>query len=131
MRWMKWVGVFAALQLIVACFLPWVHIEFRSIIITGVDSGGTNWGMPGNAHFLFAGIYLILGLIPKIWAKRTNIFIGGINLAWAVRNFIMIAGCEAGECPVKKIGLYLILFSSILMLIAALFPDIKLEDQNK
>lgn len=128
---MKWVGIFTALLLIVSCFFPWVTIEYKSITISGTNSAGTNWGMPANSHFVFAGLYLIFALLPKIWAKRTNIFISGINLAWAARNFIMIAGCEAGECPVKRAGLYVVLFSSILMLIAALFPDLKLKDQNK
>jgi hypothetical protein len=58
---------------------------------------------------------------------RSNLFFAAINLAWAVRNFIMIGGCEMGECPQKHTALYIILFSSIVMMIAALFSDLRLK----
>jgi hypothetical protein len=39
--------------------------------------------------------------------------------------------CRQGECPEKQIGLWLVMFASVLMLIAALFPDVQLKEEKK
>jgi len=39
--------------------------------------------------------------------------------------------CRVGECPEKQIGLWLVLLASALILIAALFPDVKLKEEKK
>ena len=127
---MKWIGIVAALALIIACFFPWVFIESKNITVTGIDSKGTNFGKPGYFHFAMTVFFLFFHLIPKVWAKRANLLITALNLGWAIRNFIIIPGCEGGECPVKKAGIYLLLFSSVLMLVASLFPDMKLPKQS-
>jgi hypothetical protein len=36
-----------------------------------------------------------------------------------------------GDCHAKKAGIYLILFASLLMMAAALFPDTKLPEDRK
>jgi hypothetical protein len=54
-----------------------------------------------------------------------------MNFAWAIRNYFVLASCQGGDCPEKKTGIYLVILSSIIMLAAALFPDVKLPDQNK
>ncbi|HEY9364269.1 MAG TPA: hypothetical protein VIQ00_13465 [Chitinophagaceae bacterium] len=130
MRVMKWVGYLFVLVLIYAAFLPWATIESKQLTITGMNTTGTNWGVPANLHFVFIGIYVIFSLLPFISVKRMNILITVINLAWAMRNFIMLARCEGGECPVRRIGLYLILLSSIIIFITTLFPDIKLKPED-
>ena len=131
MKWMKWMGLMAAFLLVIACFMPWVIIESKSIIVSGVEASGTNFGRPGYFHFIMTALFLICLFIPRIWAKRSNLLICAFNIAWAVRNFIIISSCHMGECPVKKAGLYLTLFASIVMLISSLFPDIKLKTQEK
>lgn len=131
MRYMKWIGLFAAVLLIASCFLPWVIITSKNIVVTGVDSTGTNFGKPGYAHFLLSFFFIIFHLIPKLWAKRWNLVIVALNIAWAVRNFLIISMCREGECPEKKIGLWLVMLGSVLILIAALFPDIKLKTDKK
>ena len=128
---MKWIGLFAAVLLIASCFLPWVIITSKNIVVTGVDSTGTNFGKPGYAHFLLSFFFIIFHLIPKLWAKRWNLVIVALNIAWAVRNFLIISMCREGECPEKKIGLWLVMLGSVLILIAALFPDIRLKTDKK
>ena len=130
MRWMKWIGLLSALLLIISCFMPWVFIESKNITISGVDATGTNFGKPGYFHFIMAGIYIIFTLIPRVWSQRSNLLICAFNLAWAIRNFIIISACRMGECPAKEPGLYLSLFASALMLLSAFFPDIKLKSGN-
>jgi hypothetical protein len=127
MRIMKWIGLAAVILLITSCFIPWIVIESRNITVTGVDATGTSFGKPGYFHFFCAFFFSVFHFIPKIWAKRLNLLVVGLNTAWAVRNFFLIAACQGGECPEKKIGLYLVLFSSILMLLSSFFPDMKMN----
>jgi hypothetical protein len=128
---MIWIGLFAVVLLVGSCFLPWVIITSKNIIVSGVDSTGTNFGKPGYAHFVLSFFFIVFHLIPKLWAKRINLLIVALNIAWAIRNYFVIAMCREGECPEKQIGLWLVLFASVLMLIAALFPDIQLKEEKK
>src|SRR5215207_3598180 len=131
MRYMKWIGLLALILLVYSCFLPWIIIPSKNIIVSGVDSTGTNFGKPGYAHFVLGLFFIILHLIPKLWAKRVNLLIVALNIAWAVRNYFIISMCREGECPEKQIGLWLVLAASVLMLVAALFPDIQLKEERK
>lgn len=70
-------------------------------------------------------------LLPFIWAKRTNIFFCGFNIAWATRNYILLSKCYGGDCPVKKAGLYILIIASILMLLASFFSDIEIKEEKK
>ena len=131
MRYMKWVGLFAVILLIVSCFLPWVIIPSKNIVVSGVESTGTNFGKPGYTHFVLSFFFIIFHFIPRLWAKRSNLLVVALNIAWAIRNYFIISMCREGECPEKQIGLWLVLLASFLVLIAALFPDIKLKEENK
>ena len=131
MRYMKWIGLAAAVLLIVSCFSPWVFIESRSITVSGIDATGTNYGKPGYFHFLMAALFLLCNFVQRVWAKRMNLAITALNLGWAIRNFFVIAACQGGECPAKKSGIYLMLLASVLMLLSALFPDIKLAEEKR
>ena len=123
-------GLFAAVVLIVACFFPWVTIVSKSIIVSGVASEGTYFGKPGYLHFIFTIPYILLLLNNKLWSRRVNVFICALNLTWSIRNFIVISTCQAGICPQKQPALYLVLISSIFMMIAVLFADAKMKADN-
>lgn len=130
MRWMKWMGLAAAALLIVACFRPWVVIRSLTITVSGVEASGTNFGKPGYLHFILLLFFIPFSLLPKIWAKRFNLLVVALNLAWAFRNFVLISQCRAGECPEKQAGLYLMMLASVLMLVAALFPHMPGDHRN-
>lgn len=127
MRWMKWTGVAAAILLIASCFMPWVIITSKNISISGVDTTGTNFGKPAYFHFILTAFYLVFTFIRQVWAVRGNMFVTAFNLGWAIRNFFIITICRGGECPEKQTAVYLIVVTSSLMLLSALFPDIKLK----
>jgi len=93
---MKWIGIVAAIALIVACFFPWVFIESKNITVTGIESTGTSFGKPAYVHFFLAPIYLLFSFIPKVWAKRWNLLIVALNIAWAARNYFIISACSGG-----------------------------------
>lgn len=128
---MKWIGLLAVILLVVSCFTPWVIIQSKNIVVSGIDSAGTNFGKPGYVHFILSVFFIVFHFIQKLWAKRWNILIVVLNIAWAARNFFIISMCREGDCPEKQIGLWLVLIASVLMLLAALFPDIKLIEDRK
>ena len=133
MRWIKWTGIAAAVLLIIACFMTWVtislppyHGEVRSeVVVSGVDASGTNFGKPAYFHFVTTFFFLLFTLRQRVWAKRANLLVTAVNMAWAVRNYFIITMCRGGDCPEKHVAIYLIIIASTLMLISALFPDFK------
>ena len=131
MRFMKWIGLMAVMLLVVSCFTPWVFIESKSIIVSGIDSTGTNFGKPGYFHFLFSFFFILFHFIKKIWAKKWNLLVVALNISWAIRNFIIITICRAGDCPEKKAGMYMVLLASAIMFLSALFPDIEIKEEKE
>lgn len=131
MRYIKWIGLGAALLLIISCFIPWVIIESRHITVSGVDAAGTAYGKPGYLHLVLVVFFLFFHFTPRLWAKRANLLVVGLNTAWAIKNFFLIAVCRGGECPERQAGLYLMLAGSLLLLVAALFPDMEMPGNDK
>lgn len=131
MRYMKWIGLAAAVLLVISCFTPWVFIESRNITVSGIDATGTNFGKPGYFNLLMTFIFLLFHFTPKVWAKRSNLLITALNLGWAIRNYFIISMCRGGECPEKETGIYLMLMASLIMIVSALFPDIKLKEEKQ
>lgn len=107
--------------------MPWTVIESKNIVVTGFASEGTSYGKPGYMNVILSMVSLLLFAIPKIWAKRTNVFVAAINLAWAFRNYLVLSGCMLGECPEKKPGLYLLLLAAAVIQVMALLPKINVE----
>jgi hypothetical protein len=127
---MKWIGWAAAITLVISCFISWVYVPWIGFTATGMDAG-PEFRSPAWAHIIFTFLFLIFSLVQRIWAKRTNLIVTALNLGWAVRNFLLITGCSGGDCPVKKTGIWLVLFTSVLMLLASMFPDMKLKAAEK
>jgi hypothetical protein len=130
MRYMKWIGLAAAVLLTVSCFTPWIFIESKNIIISGVDATGTNYGKPGYFHFVLAAVFLLCTFMPRVWAKRLNLMVTALNLGWCLRNFFILATCSGGECPIRQTGIWLALVASVLMLVSALFPDMRVPEKK-
>jgi len=122
---MSWLGLAAVILLIISCFTPWIVIDTPPIVVSGVDAGGTTYGKAGYLHFVLSIVFLVCLFVPRIGFKRLNVAIGAINLAWAIRNFLVIGNrCEGGVCPVKQWGIYCVLLAAVLMLVATLFPHL-------
>lgn len=130
MRFSKWVGIFGVLLVIIAAFQPWVWIPSMNITVTGLHATGTNFGKPAMLNLFVSAIAAILFYVPTVMAKRANLFFCAFNMAWTIRNYIIVSTCRGGECPQKQIGLYLLIAASVIMIIAALFPDIKLKEER-
>lgn len=131
MKYSKWIGFAGIILLIIACRMSWVVIISKNITVTGLEAAGTNYGKPGLMNIIMGCLAMVFFLLPKVWAKRANLFVCAFNAAWAVRNYILVSACYMGECPVKQTGLYLLLVASVVMLVAALFPRLELKENNQ
>lgn len=102
MKHSKWIGFFAVCILTIAAFQPWIWVPSNNIVITGMHTKGTNFGKPALMNLIVSGVAAILFLIPSVMAKRANLFFCAFNVAWGLRNFVIVSTCRAGECPEKK-----------------------------
>ncbi|MGN6214064.1 hypothetical protein [Parafilimonas sp.] len=125
MKYSQTIGCILVLLLAGACYLPWSFIPERNILVTGMQAPGTMYGKPGLMHMVLGVVLLLFFIIPRVWVKRANVFIGAINLAWSIRNFMLLSTCYMGECPEKKIGLYVELLLCIGILIMTFLPELK------
>ncbi|MFT4022520.1 MAG: hypothetical protein QM664_01900 [Flavihumibacter sp.] len=133
MKYSSLIGVIAALAVIGSCTMWWIVIPDKNIHVSGFVSGGTRFGKPGLINAFMSGVALLLFVIPRVWAKRANLFFAAFNLAWAIRNYILLSSCHGGDCPEKQAGLYLLVAASALLLAMAmaLFPDLPVSQDKK
>ena len=131
MKYSQWIGVAAAIILVIACFLPWTYHPDLNKNFTGFFSENNIYGKPGYVFIVVNIIACVFFLIQRVWAKRWNLFICAIILSYAIKSFIVFSGCYRGICPDKKAGLWIMLLSAIVMLAMTMFPDIKLKEEGK
>ncbi len=131
------VGLGACILLLISCFLPWTYYADPHITseaektFTGFFTFHNQYGKPGMLLSLIAVLVFILMLLPKIWAKRANIFITALGLGYAVKTYILYTSCYNAYCPEKKAGIFIMMLSVVLLLAASMFPDVKLENEDK
>ncbi len=131
MKYSQLLGCIAVIALAASCYLPWSIIADKNILITGLSAPGTVYGKPGLMHFVLGFLLILFFLIPKIWAKRINVFIAAINFAWCVRNYILLSTCFMGECPKLKYGIFIEILLSFVVLIMTFIPDLKSLEKKK
>lgn len=130
MKYSQQIGILAAIGLVISCFFPWSIIISKNLSISGFATKGTSFGRPGLFHAIFCTASVLFFAVPRIWAKRTNVFIGAINLAWAIRNYVLVSSCMLGECPEKQPALYVVLGCAIIMQLMVLFPNLQVENKK-
>lgn len=131
MKYSQMIGIAAAIILVIAGFLPWTFHPDLNKNFTGFFSENNIYGKPGGVFIVVSIVAIVFFAIRRVWAKRWNMFICAIILSYAIKSFIVFSGCYRGICPDKKAGLWLMLLSAIIMMIMALFPDIKLKEGKK
>jgi len=127
MKYSQRIGIVAAIALMAICFFPWSYIASKQITVSGFSAIGTNFGKPGLINFALCVVMLVMFVVPTIWAKRTNVFIAALNLAWSFRNYLLLSSCMMGECPGKKWGLYVLVFLAFVIQIMALLPKLEVK----
>ncbi len=126
MKHSQLLGVAACLLLIINCFFPWSYVAEIHLLITGWQAGET-LGKPGVFNIILCSIMVLFFLIPKIWAKRTNVIIGALNIAWSVRNYLLVSTCSGGICPEKRAGIFLLILLSFFIEIMTFIPPVKIK----
>jgi hypothetical protein len=129
-RYSKWISLFAFVLLLVACFLPWTYHADVNQDFTGFYSAKNIYGKPAKLLLIFAGITTLCAFVPVLWMKRTALLVGGLNVAYGIKNFLLFGSCYLGYCPEKKIGLFLMLLSTILVFLMSFFPDGKVKSKS-
>jgi hypothetical protein len=130
MKYSNWIGILSVIVLIYASFQPWVFIDSQNLTLTGMNTAGTTFGKPALVNLVLSAVAAMLFLLPYVFAKRANLFFCALNLAWAIRNFILLSICHAGECAEKKTGIYIYVAAAIMIMLMGLFPDVKLKDEE-
>jgi hypothetical protein len=128
-KYSNWISFTGLALLTIACFLPWTYHADIDRVFTGFFSEKNVYGKPGRALLVLAFLSALCSFLPRVWAKRAGLLVAALNLAYAIKNFLVFGACYQGYCPEKKAGLYLMLFSTILLLVSALFPkgNLKIE----
>jgi len=126
----QWIGIAAALVLLAACFMPWAYFPDLGESFTGFFSEQNRYGRPGKVLIVLCSVMIIFFLVPRVWAKRANIFAGAVTFAWCVKSFILYSACYRGICPDRKAGLFIVLAASVVTLVAALFPDLPVKEDR-
>jgi hypothetical protein len=127
MKFSRWIGMAGVLLLVLSCTMNWTYYPDIKQFFTAFNTYNNVYGKPGKFLIGLAGIASLFYLLPKIWAKRWNILVCCIVLAFGIRTFIVFSACYRGICPHKQIGIWLMLVATIIMMVAALFPDLKLK----
>lgn len=130
MKYSQFIGIAAALLLVGVCYLPWGYYPDVQKEFTGFFSENNAYGRPGKIFIFFCCLAIPLFLIPRIWAKRANLFVCALTLAFAVKTFILYTACYRGICPEKHIGIFLELLAPIIMTAAAVLPDTQLKNRS-
>ena len=116
------IGILACLVLVSSCFMSWAYYPDLKQHFTGFYSHRNNYGKPGKFLVLLSVLSMGCMLVPRLWAKRAHLFIAALLVGYAVKSYILFTSCYYGICPEKKPGVYLMLFSALLVLGASFLP---------
>lgn len=130
MKHSQTIGIILCILLIASTTQPLVIIESQHWIITGWDSGKSNFGQPGKFLSFFAALSLLFFILPYTWAKRFNIVFGAFLISWSLRNYLIMSSCQMGECPQKQVALYACVILSAMILIMTFLPKLKVIQKN-
>lgn len=124
--YLHYVGLFSGILLIIGCFLPWVHINSINETLTGFRvqrfPNGTFYGKAGNIILPLTVLITLFILVPKVWAKRANLFLASFLVAYSIRTYVIFTSSLFEGEVTKKIGIYLVAILPFLLLLSSIFP---------
>jgi hypothetical protein len=130
MKFSQWIGIVAAIVLILSGFMNWTWYPDIHKYFTGFFSENNIYGKPGKIFIYFSSVAALFFVIPRVWAKRWNVLVSTIILAFAIRTFILYTACYRGVCPVKQPGIWMMITSAAVIFLCALLPDLKVKDKS-
>jgi hypothetical protein len=131
MKYSPLIGIVAAIILTASCFMPWAYYPNFREEFTGFYSHANVYGRPGKVLIFFSILSVCFFLIPRIWAKRANFIVVSLAIAFAIKSFLLFISCYSGTCPSARPGIFIMLGSVILMLVAAVLPKLPVKEEKK
>ncbi len=125
MKYAAYIGIAAALLLIVCCFFPLAYYPDLNENFTGFYSKQNQYGKPGITFIFLSVVAIVLFLIPKLIAKRANQFVCVLIFTYALKTFILFSSSYFSIRPQIKGGLIGMLVFSVIILICGLLSRAK------
>ncbi len=130
---LHYVAIIAAIALIATCFIPWVHYNNIDVTFNGFNvkrfATGVYYGRAGIIITVLASISLLFTLLPSIVAKRINMFLCALLVAYTLRTYVIFTGSLFDGEVTKLAGIYLIVLLSFVMVTCSVFPYLKKEER--
>ena len=134
---LHYLAIIASLAIIVTCFIPWVHYNNIDVTFTGYNvkrfATGVYYGRAGIIITILAAMSLLFTLMQSVVAKRVNMFLCALLVAYTLRTYVIFTGSLFDGEVTKLFGIYLIVLLSFVMLICSVFPylkkDVKLGEE--
>jgi hypothetical protein len=120
MKYAHVIGFLASAAVVLLVFQPWIFIPSVQLTISGWSAEGTDFGKPGLVPLVFSAIMCLLFWIPKVGAKVTTIILATLQLAWMMRNYILLTTSYIGEIPEKQWALIVLVPLTGLVLVMSL-----------
>lgn len=130
MKYAHWIGCVSCLLLIAGVFQPWIFIPSVKLTITGWHAEGTNFGKPGLVPLVLSSCMALLFLIPKVWSRLITILMATVQLAWMIRNYILLTTSFIGEVPDKTWVLQSLIPISLVIIIMSFLSRAPLSTSN-
>ncbi len=106
--------------------MPWTHYISINETFTGYQvkrfPNGPYYGRAGLIITILTSIILIGMFSAKMWMKKVNLFLAAMQVAYAVRTYILFTSSMFPGEVEKKIGIILLIPLSVLLLISSVFP---------
>lgn len=83
---------------------------------------GTYYGKAGNIILPLTVLITLFMLVPKIWAKRANLFLASFLVAYSIRTYVIFTSSLFEGEVTKKVGIYFVATLPLLMLLSSIFP---------
>ena len=131
MKYYKKIGLGACGLLIISCFLPWTYYADINKSFTGFYTEQNMYGKPAMFFVFIAIVSAALIYSDKLWAKRTLIFLVALSIGYLIKTYVLYTSCYNAYCPEKRYGLYVLIFSTLLLTAVAVFPDGKIMDDKE
>jgi hypothetical protein len=130
MKFSQWIGIASGILLILSGFMNWTWYPDIHKYFTGFVSENNIYGKPGKIFIYLTTVAILFFAIPRIWAKRWNVLICTIIVAFAIKTYILYTACYRGVCPVKQPGIWIMGASAAIILLCALLPDLKINEKS-
>lgn len=129
-KYSKWLTLLAAVLLISSCFMDWAYYPDIQKSFTGWFSEKNVYGKPGKWLTVMAVFAVIAQFLPSLFLKRTNLFLMALNAAYAFYTFVKYTRSYGITHPAAHWGIYLMVSTSLLLLLTAMFPSGHLKSKG-